>query len=120
MRVYVLYREMGHRSVFGENSLMDLSTVQSKLLSLTHLYDVIRSFPDIEDSIPDNVLPYPLALNEWYIDWKEKQKEERNKTQKSQKPNKASKDVKNALDDVSDVQSLALRAVGRANPGKDR
>ncbi len=80
MRNYVNLREFGHQSVFGETKIVGMTDLQARLLSVTHLYDVIRSSPDIDVQIPESILPYPIKLHDWYNDLKEKQRRDREKT----------------------------------------
>ncbi len=111
MRHYVNLREFGHQSVFGETKVVGMTDVQSKLLSTTHLYDVIRSSPDVECQIPPDVIPYPLKLHSWYNDLKETQRQEREKARGGQSPaKKTPKKQKSpaAYDDESDTQALAI------------
>lgn len=80
MDIYIVYRELGHQSAFGEESLLDLTELQLKLLSITHTYDVIQSSLSMHDSyeegskteIPSKVRPYPTKLLKWYNDWNAK------------------------------------------------
>lgn len=112
MRSYVNLREFGHQSVFGETKVVGMTECQSRLLSTTHLYDVIRSSPDVECQIPDAVLPYPIKLHDWYNDLKETQRQEREKaTRGGQSPTKQKAKNKRSpatYEDESDAQALAV------------
>lgn len=111
MREYIIYREMGHRSLFGEPCISEFTELQARLISTTHLYDVIRSGPGSDDKIPADVLPYPLSMQEWYNDYKAKQKQERERQSRgTNDPGKKSKkrSPKSAYANETDVQALAI------------
>lgn len=119
MREYLIYREFGHRSVFGENSLSELTDEQTKLLSLSQLYDVVRNSLDMHDGyeegdtkteIPDHILPYPGRLLKWYHDWQEKNRRLRDRQAKSG-GKKRGKVV--FRDDETDDQAFAAYAAAR-------
>ncbi len=88
-----------------------MTDLQSRLLSTTHLYDVIRSSPDINCDIPEKVLPYPLKLHDWYNDLKEKQRLEREKANSGgHSPAKKSKSktrTPETVYDETDAQAFA-------------
>ncbi len=105
---------MGHRSLFGEISISELTATQVKLLTITHLYDVIRSGPGADGEIPDNVLPYPLSMQEWYNNYKLQQKLEREKQQqKDPSLRHKSQKKKPAYADETDLQALSIWSMNR-------
>ncbi len=73
-RTYIAYREFGASSLFGETSLSGLTIIQSELLSLSQLYDVIQSQYDVSDAVPVNLWEYPTKLSKWYSDFAEKRR----------------------------------------------
>ncbi len=89
---YITWREFGHQSLFGEKCLSDFSELQSRLVSLSHLYDVIRSDFSIEVEIPEQYLPYPTTLSKWYDEAKKRAKAkrdaEKSKSESNTKGNK--------------------------------
>lgn len=121
IREYLIYREFGHRSVFGEESLSDMSSDQLKLLSLSQLYDVVRNGITIHDSyeegnvkteIPEKVMPYPGKLLRWYEDWQDRTKRTR---QAASKTGKTKGKTQNLFrDDETDEQAFAAYAKSRA------
>lgn len=105
-RLYQAYREFGHQSLFGESALIELSPLQSKLLSLTHFYDVVRSIPEADELIPEAVLPFPTELQAWYNTWKDEQKSGTD-SDSSNKKNAARKKAKKKPAYEDDLQALS-------------
>lgn len=124
MDEYVVYRELGHRSAFGEESLSDLTELQLKLLSITHTYDVVQSSLNTHDSyeggrteIPDQVRPYPTKLLKWYKEWSDKLKAKTEKN--SSKSGKSGRKATTILqDDESDAEALMAYTRARFSSGK--
>jgi hypothetical protein len=75
--LYVTWREFGGASLFGETCLSSMSPFQLRLVTQSHYYDVIRSSiagsSDKKTTLPDNKLPYPTELHNWYNKWRDKQ-----------------------------------------------
>lgn len=100
--------------MFGEESISEFTGTQAKLLTLTHLYDVIRSGPGADGEIPDDVLPYPLSMQEWYNNYKLKQKHDREKNmQQGAKGKQKSKKQQPAYADETDLQALSIWSMNR-------
>lgn len=128
MEIYVIYRELGHRSAFGEDSLCDLTVWQRKLLSITHTYDVIQSSLGVHDSygeghteIPVKVRPYPTKLLNWYKDWTEKTRKQSSGGSKdvSVRQSSPSRPTKTILyDDESDEDAFAAYVKGHSAVAK--
>lgn len=127
MDEYVVYRELGHRSAFGEESLSDLTELQLKLLSITHTYDVIQSSLSTHDSyeggtteIPAKVRPYPTNLLKWYKEWSDKtrKKSEANSKKPSSSTTKGRPTHTIFQDDESDDEALAAYVAGQRSAGK--
>lgn len=121
VREYLVYREFGHRSLFGEESIIDMTSEQLKLISLSQLYDVVRNGITIHDSyeegnikteIPENILPYPNKLLKWYEDWQDKTKRLRQMSAKTGKPK--GKMQRLFTDNETDEQAFAAYAQSRA------
>lgn len=124
MEEYVIYRELGHHSAFGEESLSDLTELQLKLLSITHTYDVIQSSLNTHDSyeggtteIPDKVRPYPTNLLKWYKKWTEETRKKSDSAKKdSSRTSSSGRSAHTVLrDDESDADALAAYAKARLN-----
>lgn len=78
MREYVILREFGHASIFGEGSISELTELQSRLLSISHLYDIIQqsvsqhnSYGEDKTEVPDYLKPYPTKLSKWFDKWQD-------------------------------------------------
>ena len=109
-REYLIYREFGHRSMFGEESISELTNDQTKLLSLSQLYDVVRnalsmSYGEEEKpEIPDDVLPYPGKLLRWYNSWQENNRRAQKLKAQGASPSKGTEILR---DDEDDTQAFA-------------
>lgn len=120
MDEYVVYRELGHRSAFGEESLSDLTELQLRLLSITHTYDVIQSSLSTHDSyeggttkIPDKIRPYPTNLLKWYKEWTEKTRKKSESQSKKSSSNKSRPTHTIFQDDETDEEALAAYVAGQ-------
>ena len=113
--LYVAAREFGGRSIFGENSLSELSDNQRKLLMLSQLYDVVRTSTEPDDvTIPDEILPYPTKLNNWYNEHKEEKRKQRMSDKPSGKEKRSSKDSNVLIDDNESREDI-IRAFARGD-----
>lgn len=119
-REYIIYREFGHRSVFGEESITDLTSNQSRLLSLSQLYDVVRNTVSMHNSygeekaeIPNNILPYPRRLMKWYEEWQKKTSGNRNKTDGKGKQDRSRRGTTIFADNESDAEAFAAYMAAR-------
>ena len=121
IREYLVYREFGHRSVFGEESIADMTSDQLKLISLSQLYDVVRNGIMIHDSyeegstkteIPEKIMPYPGKLLKWYEDWQSKTRRLRQVASKSGRPKGKTQNLFN--DDETNEEAFAAYARSRA------
>lgn len=99
--------------MFGEKCLSDFNELQSRLVSLSHLYDVIRSDFSIEVEIPEQYLPYPTTLSKWYDEAKKrakaKREAEKSKSESGTKPNKnkAQRNSTRTIYNESDLHAYA-------------
>lgn len=115
-REYLIYREFGHRSMFGEESISELTNDQTKLLSLSQLYDVVRnalsmSYGEEEKpEIPDDVLPYPGKLLRWYNSWQENNRRAQKLKAQGASPSKGTEILR---DDEDDTQAFAAFIASR-------
>lgn len=120
MDEYVVYRELGHHSVFGEESLSDLTELQLKLLSITHTYDVVQSSLNTHDSyeggtteIPAKIRPYPTNLLKWYKEWSDKARKKSEEKSKRSSSTKSRPTQTIFQDDESDEEALAAYVAGQ-------
>ena len=126
METYVIYRELGHRSAFGEESLSDLTDWQRKLLNITHTYDVIQSSLGVHDSygeghteIPAKIRPYPTKLLKWYKEWMEKTRKQGSAGNKDAVKTKSGRTAKTILyDDETDEEAFAAYIKGQQGKKK--
>lgn len=115
-REYLIYREFGHRSMFGEESVSELTNDQTKLLSLSQLYDVVRNAVSMsygeeeKPEIPEDVLPYPGRLLRWYNSWQENNRRAQQLKVQGANPSKGKEILR---DDEDDTQAFAAYLASR-------
>lgn len=90
-KTYIIARELGAGSIFGESCLTELQEIQLNLLTLTQLYDVVSTAVSRETKIPERVKPYPGKVLSWYERWK---CERRDKSSQGGNPSGGGKTVK--------------------------
>lgn len=112
IRAYTSYREFGAASLFGEKCTVDRTSQQAELLSLNQLYDVFYQQPDVMESVPDALWPYPTKMSKWYDEFNKK----RNKNMKGKKrDDDLSMNVEN--DERADMLAYAKALQTQPKPG---
>lgn len=108
--------------MFGESCISDLTNDQTKLLSLSQLYDVVRNAismnygEETKTEIPEDVLPYPGKLLRWYNSWQENNR----RAQKLKADgNSADKSREILRDDEDDSQAFAAFIASRREQSED-
>lgn len=70
----MIARELGGNSLFGELCITDLDELQTRLITITQLFDVINTATRDEVELPEKLKVYPGKAHDWYNKWKKKDK----------------------------------------------
>lgn len=102
--------------MFGEESLSEMTELQSRLVSLSHLYDIIQQSvtqhnsygEDSKTEIPEHIKPYPTKLSKWFTKWQEDNERIRgDKTKGSTRNNKNKISSSRWVDNETDEEAMA-------------
>lgn len=102
--------------MFGEESISELTNDQTKLLSLSQLYDVVRNAvsmsygEDEKTEIPEEVMPYPGKLLRWYNSWQDDNRRAQKLKAQGASPSKGKEILR---DDEDDTQAFAAFIASR-------
>ena len=100
-----------------------MTELQSRLISLSHLYDIIQQSvsqhnsygEDSETEIPEDIKPYPTKLSKWFEKWQDDNEKTRSANSRSDnKRPKGNKITRSRwVDDETDEEAYAAYRAGQ-------